>query len=85
MNRSHRASPFWRAYTALAQRVDHVVGWDRLPTPLGLLTLIGLRTKLRQQNLADTTALPAVDVPAVGPPHPRYITSRTPDGSYNDL
>ncbi|MGH9260737.1 MAG: peroxidase family protein, partial [Acidimicrobiales bacterium] len=30
-------------------------------------------------------ALPAVDVPPVGAPGPRHVTSRAPDGSYNDL
>ena len=85
MSAAYRATPLWRAYTAVAERVDRAVGWDRLPVPLGLLTLIGLRTKLRQQNLVDTTDLPAIDVPQLGAPGPRHVTSRTSDGSYNDL
>jgi hypothetical protein len=85
MRSPYRDTPFWRAYVALAERVDHRWGWDRLPTPLGLLVLIGVRTKLRQQNLVDTTGLPAADVPPVGPPRPDHVTARTADGSYNDL
>jgi hypothetical protein len=85
MSSSYRSTPFWRAYTALTQFVDHRIGWDRLPVPLGLATLIGLRTKLRQKNLADTSSLPATNVAPVGPPSSEYRTSRTADGTYNDL
>jgi hypothetical protein len=80
----YRRTPFWRTYTAVAQVVDHRIGWDRLPTALGLLDLIGLRTKLRQRNLVDTTGLPAVDTPPVDPPSAAHRTTRTADGTYND-
>ena len=66
----------------LAEWVDHKIGWDRLPTPLGLLTLVGLRNTLRTQNLFDTETPPA-------PPPPPFDTSvttqRTVDGTHNDL
>ncbi len=52
---------------------------------MGLLDLIGLRTKLRQQNLHDTSHLPAVNKPQLEPPRPRHKVNRTADGSYNDL
>src|SRR5947209_10280305 len=47
-----------RAYDALAEKVDRRFGWDRLPVPLGLAVLGGLRNKLRRENLYDTSALP---------------------------
>ncbi|MEN3361169.1 MAG: hypothetical protein V7637_5151 [Mycobacteriales bacterium] len=76
---------FWTAYDRLAELADRKVGWHRLPTPFGLLTLIGLRDVLRKHNLYDTTALPAVDLPPIDPPSPHASTARTLDGSYNDL
>jgi hypothetical protein len=72
-------------YTAVAEQVDRRIGWDRLPSLLGLAELIGLRTGMRERNLYDTSVLPAVDLPPIGPPDERHRTSRTPDGTYNDL
>jgi hypothetical protein len=37
----------------VAERLDGSFHWDRLPRPLGLLTLIGLRHRLRERNLYD--------------------------------
>ena len=72
---SHRVLVF------LAQFIDDKVGWDRLPTLLGIPTLVGLRARLREQNLFDT---------GVGPVRaeladPRWLRARSPDGTYNDL
>ncbi|HEX5417811.1 MAG TPA: peroxidase family protein, partial [Chloroflexota bacterium] len=89
-----------RLFVSLAQRVDQQVGWDKLPVPLGLLTLIGLRIRLRQQNLYDTSPPETVKAPvvhlgtpsaAVSEPPPssepgvRHFSVRTADGTYNDL
>src|SRR5215475_15696941 len=82
---SYHRSAFWRLYDRITERVDREVGWHRLPTPLGLAGLIGLRDVLRKQNLYDTTGLPAVEAPPVGPPTPQVRTARTLDGTYNDL
>jgi hypothetical protein len=72
-------------YAAVAEYVDHRIGWDRLPAALGLTTLLGLRTRLREKNLHDTTSLPAVNPPPIEPPTERHRINRTADGSYNDL
>ena len=40
--------------------LDRRFGWDRLPRPLGVLTLVGLRHTLRKKNLYDTGASDAV-------------------------
>lgn len=69
----------------LAERIDRRWGWHRLPAPLGLLTLMGLRAAMRSDNLHDPYP-GEVDAP----PAPRrkpaeYLTVRTVDGSYNDL
>jgi hypothetical protein len=62
-----------------ASALDRRFGWDRLPRPLGVLTLVGLRTRLRQRNLYDTGEGGAVAPPADD------RSERTTDGSWNDL
>jgi hypothetical protein len=81
----YRSGPFWRVYDGLAQAIDRRVGWDKLPTPLGLLVLIGVRNILRRENLYDTTSLPANAPAETEPFEPPYLTSRTVSGAYNDL
>ena len=41
---------------SVSSKLDRRYGWDKLPRPLGVLTLVGLRTKLREKNLYDTGA-----------------------------
>ena len=53
--------------------------------PLALAVLSGLRDVLRRENLYDTSGEPAVDLPPVAPPTPEVRTTRTVDGTYNDL
>jgi hypothetical protein len=81
----YRTTLPWRLYNGAAEALDRRIGWHRLPTPLGLLVLVGLRNILRQQNLHDTND--AGSAPAAGfpPPAAEQLTSRTPDGSYNSL
>ena len=81
----YRQTPFWLIYDQLAQTLDHTYGWDKVPTPLGLLILIGLRNILRQKNLYDTTHEPAINQPAIEPMQASYLTARTADGTHNDL
>ena len=69
--------------TGAAGWLDRRYGWNRLPWPLGLLTLIGLRNRLRQKNLYDVGRGP-LDRPDVSD-HPRYQMARTLDGTFNDL
>jgi len=66
---------------SVASKLDRRFGWDKLPLPLGVLTLIGLRTRLRKENLYDTGEGGAVAPPSDG----RERTERTVDGSWNDL
>jgi hypothetical protein len=74
-----------RAVAAAAQAADHRFGWDRMPRLLGLLTLAGIRFRLRDRNLYDTETnqAPAPPRSENGASDPR--TARTLDGSYNDL
>jgi Animal haem peroxidase len=72
-----------RLFTDAAEKIDRRVGWDRLPLPLAIPVLIGLRNRLRQKNLYDTGRGP-LDRPDVSD-HPRYLTARTLDGTFNDL
>jgi hypothetical protein len=76
-------SPFSSLFQGFAELLDRRIGWPRLPLPLSLLTLIGLRNRLREQNLYDT-GRGALDRPDVSA-HERYLTARTLDGSFNDL
>src|SRR3954452_1018 len=66
-----------------ADSLDRRIGWDKLPLPAGLLTLVGLRQTLREENLHDT-GRGALDVPPVDD-HDGYLYARTLDGTFNDL
>ncbi len=75
-----------RALIAFAEALDRTIGWDRLPKPLGIITLAGVREKLRAENLYDSGRGPLDHPPFVDPNEPlAYLTSRTVDGTYNDL
>src|SRR5580765_9073694 len=76
-------TPLSSLFDGLAESADRRVGWDRLPLPVALLTLIGLRDRLREENLYDTGRGP-LDRPDISA-HPSYLTARTLDGTFNDL
>jgi hypothetical protein len=78
-------SPLTRLYSSLTEAVDHRVGWHRLPWPLGMLVLVGLRFRLRARNLYDSGRGPLDRPPADDFEHVRHLTARTLDGTYNDL
>jgi hypothetical protein len=84
-SQGYRNTPFWKAYDGIAQAIDHQIGWPRLPKWLGILVVIGIRNILRQQNLQDTSSLPAENPVQPGPKTTATLSGRTPDGSYNDL
>jgi hypothetical protein len=71
-----------RRFTSLAQHLDSRFGWDHLPKPLALLTLIGLRVKLRHENLFDTTGVKVGWGPEA--PVPARVLTRSADGSGTD-
>ena len=73
------------SYNKAVERVDHSVGWDKLPTALGLLALVGIRNTLRKKNLYDTSYAPSIPIPPPVPQDERYLTARTADGTFNDL
>jgi len=75
----------WRVFNGATQALDRAVGWDRLPKPLGLAVLVGVRNILRQKNLHDTSQIPSTGAPDPGPFEPAYRTSRTTSGAHNDL
>ena len=70
-------------YNSTAEKLDRRFGWDKLPLPLAMLVLIGLRNILRAKNLYDTGRGP-LDKPDISD-HPRYLTARTLDGTFNNL
>ncbi|MFD6167766.1 peroxidase family protein [Streptomyces coeruleorubidus] len=69
----------------LAEYVDRRIGWDKPAVLPGLAVLYGLRVKLRQENLHDTTQLPSVNLPDPGPKSEKHKVNRSADGSFNDL
>jgi Animal haem peroxidase len=80
-----RPGPVQRLYDQITSKVAVRHPWYTLPKLAGLAELIGIRDTLRQQNLVDTSRLPAVD-PVQPPPYDEsYLTARTADGSWNDL
>jgi len=68
----------------VAQTTDRWVGWFRLPKPLGLAVLIGLREQLRADNLYDTGRGPD-DHPPAEDGVASCRDARTLDGTNNDL
>ena len=82
---AYRDTLFWRVYNELARLIDRWIGWDRLPRPLGLLVLVGLRNILRQRNLYDTASLPCIGGAQAELSAPGVLAQRMVDGSYNDL
>jgi hypothetical protein len=75
---------FSRLFSSATEAVDHRFGWDHLPKPIGMLTLIGIRDRLREKNLYDSGRGPD-DKPPTGGDESRHLTARTLDGTYNDL
>jgi hypothetical protein len=81
-----RWTRFEDLFIALARRLDLSFGWWRLPVPIGLAVLIGMRAHLRRANLADTTVAPPFHgLPAAPPPSSTATRARTADGRGNDL
>ncbi|MFI9584335.1 peroxidase family protein [Streptomyces sp. NPDC052236] len=81
----HRSSLVLRILAGVAEYIDRRNGWDKLAVTPGLLVLVGLRERLRERNLHDTTRLPSVDLPDPAPPSESHKVNRTADGSHNDL
>ncbi len=76
---------FSRALSRLAEIVDRSIGWARLPTPLAIPVLIGLRNQLRAHNLYSTGRGP-LDVPPCQDPNvANRLDTRMGNGTYNDL
>jgi len=78
-------SGFSRVFEATTEAIDKAVGWHRLPRPLGILTLLGIRDQLRKRNLHDTGPAAGNGGPAAPAFDSRYLTTRTVDGTYNDV
>jgi hypothetical protein len=72
-------------YSSVTEWIDRRIGWDKLPWPLGMLVVLGLRFRLRAKNLYSS-GRGVLDVPPAGDEwHVHHRTARTIDGTYNDL
>jgi len=76
-------SIFSAALDRTAARLDRWLGWDRLPLPIAMLTLVGLRSRLRQENLHDTGKGRSAEPPSGNPSD--YLDKRSLNGTFNDL
>ncbi len=76
---------FSKLLAGTAYALDRSVGWHRLPRPLGILTLAGLRTRLRERNLHDTGVPTAPEELVRKAGDPAWTSTRTIDGTLNDL
>ncbi len=75
-----RPSTLTRLIERPAGWLERRFGWNKLPVALGILTLVGVRDRLRAMNLFDT------GVPAEGgTPTEALHAYRTTDGRWNDL
>jgi hypothetical protein len=70
---------------SLSDRLDRRRGWDRVGFPLGVMTLLGLRKRLRQRNLYDTGLAKPSDELRANARDERFTSARTIDGTLNDL
>jgi hypothetical protein len=68
----------------VSERIDRRFGWSRVPKPVALLTLMGLRMRLRRDNLYDTSGVTLPWAPSPLPDGQRPLT-RAADGKGNDL
>src|SRR3954452_6511978 len=80
-----RENPVSRLYSSFTEAVDHRIGWEKMPWPLGMLVLVGIRFRLRARNLYDVGRGPLDRPPADDDLHANHLTARTLDGTYNDL
>jgi len=71
----------------IAERLDRTFGWDNLPLPLGIMTLFGLRYRLRERNLYPLDAgLPPPSAQALIQARlPTNAYCRARDGRFNDF
>jgi hypothetical protein len=74
-----------RLFDSAADDFDQSHPWYKLPKELGLIEMIGIRDTLREQNLFDTSRLPSVNAVTPPPYDEKFVTERSPDGSWNDL
>jgi protein involved in ribonucleotide reduction len=79
-------SLFLRLYDSVAQTLDLNFKWHKMPPPIGLAILAGLRNILRAKNLSSTYTVksPYPQVTPSAEEGQRYLTTRTADGTYND-
>jgi len=71
--------------TRLLLAPQKLASWDRLPTWIGAVSLIGTRRELRRKNLHNTEVVDLVVPDDAPPPPPNHKHARTIDGTYNDL
>jgi hypothetical protein len=84
LRRSEITRSIGELFDSACTEVDNHVGWSKLPTVGGLVTLVGIRNTLRAKNLCDT-GVPQVTKDNPLPQHMNVQASRTADGTSNDL
>jgi hypothetical protein len=69
----------------LTDWLDRRWRWDKLPLPVAIFTLIGVRNRMRKRNLTDTGLPRADEELARRAADPEWTSRRTIDGTLNDL
>ena len=80
-----RGQVFARLFMSLTDKLDSGFRWDRLPLPIGIFTLIGVRNRLRQENLYDTGVPEPSAATLEEANDPDTLARRARDGRFNDL
>ena len=70
-----------RVLASAAENADRLFGWSRLPKPLALAVLVGIRSQLRALNLFDTDPDPVTPLDPPLNPSCLLYTSPSPRDS----
>jgi hypothetical protein len=82
----HRAlTAMFNLVATVATRLDRTFGWDHLPLPLGVMTLFGLRQRLRERNLYAVETPPPTGQALAEARLSVNAWSRDREGRFNDF
>jgi hypothetical protein len=78
-------STIQRVLNSVFERINRILPWQKRSRNFGLVLLYSIRDRLRRLNLHDGSSLESKDALKAPPCQATFLTSRTADGTYNDL